>query len=85
MSTLRTGQTIRHPPLVGTWAVWSRSGDAPGAYFVVPADKAAEGQGIKFAVIKATQRRESAIPELQLIRTDPHRPDLIPNKKRNNR
>ncbi len=85
MGSLRLGQTIKPPSLTGMWAVWSAAADAPGAYFITPVDAEARAQGIKYAVIRATQARDKAKPDLELIRTDPHIPNLIPPKKSINR
>lgn len=85
MALLRAGQSIRPPSLEGTWSAWSGSADAPGAYFLVPVDDTARSLGITYAVIKAIQRRDATHPEFELIRTSPHRPDLVPNKKRKHR
>lgn len=63
--------------LPGRWTVWSKAADAPGAYFVVPADDEAHDLGLKVAVIKAVMGRSASQPALQLIRTDPPRNDLV--------
>lgn len=70
-NALRTGSILTPPDLDGKWSVWSQADDAPGAYFLIPADEEALRTGIKFAVVKATMRRESHSPHLALIRTDP--------------
>lgn len=63
--------------LPGRWTVWSQAADSPGAYFVCPADEAAQAIAVKYAVIRAVMGRSAAQPALQLLRTDPHRTDLV--------
>lgn len=68
MSALRVGATLREvPELPGTWSVWSQSGEAAGAYFIVPADDAARSLGVKFASIKVTQKKAEPKPVITLL------------------
>lgn len=73
------------PPLPGRWSVWSQAGETPGGYFVTPLDDDARSVDIKYAVIRAKQLRTEPKPELTLIRTDPHKPELLTNSSKENR
>ena len=72
MGALTLGTTIDTPDLLlpGKWSVWSQAGETPGGYFMVPADDRAREVGVKFAVIKATQKRGEPKPTLSLVRTE---------------
>lgn len=72
--SLPIGSRQTPPGLDGTWSVWSKSAETPGAYFMVPLDQTARDTGIKYAVVKAKQERTKARPTLTVIRTDPHHP-----------
>lgn len=77
MPALAIGAPVHMPELAGRWSVWSQSSESPGAFFILPADDEARGVGVKYAVIRAKTKRTEAKPELSLLRTDPHRPDLV--------
>lgn len=86
MTALRIGTTITDVPgLEGRWSVWSQAADAPGAFFLVPHDDPARALGVKYAVIRALNRASQTGPELNLIRTDPARPDLLDAAERQQR
>lgn len=70
MSALKVGGTVTLEGLDGRWNVWSQADEGPGAYFLVPLDRVAMATDIKYAVIRATQKRGEAFPELTLIRTE---------------
>jgi hypothetical protein len=72
MGALTLGTIIDTPDLLlpGKWSVWSQAGETPGGYFMVPSDDRARDVGVKFAVIKATQRRGEPKPSLSLVRTE---------------
>lgn len=76
MSALQVGSTTAVPELPGRWSVWSASGEAPGAHFVVPVDDEAKALGVKFASIRVTVLRGSHEPRIELLRTDPAIPGL---------
>lgn len=82
MTALRAGAQVEVPELPGKWSVWSQAADAPGAYFVVPLTPPARDVGLKYAVIRVIQKHAEPRPTIRLIRTDPHRPDLIPQEKK---
>lgn len=84
--TLRVGAALKDKQakalgLPGTWSVWSQAGDAPGAHFILPADDQARALGVKYVVVRVVQRRDSVEPELSLIRSDPHKPQLFTTTK----
>lgn len=78
MSTLRVGAPITSiPGLDGRWSVWSQA-DSTGGYFLVPADDDARALGVKYAVVRAINAQAVVTgPVVELIRTDPVRPDLV--------
>jgi len=71
MAVLKLGTILSPPDLAGRWSVWSQSSEAPGAYFITPADDEAKALGAKYAVIKAIARRGDFRPEIKTLRTDP--------------
>jgi hypothetical protein len=71
---MRTGSIVHPPPLPGAWSIWSASDDGPGAHFAVPADDKARATGIKYAVVRITNRHQEARPVVELLRTDPPLP-----------
>ena len=58
------------PALPGRWQVWSKSSDAPGAYFFVPYDEESREQGVKYVVGRAIEKRGAAHPEITVIRIE---------------
>lgn len=68
--------------LDGKWVVWDDAGDAPGASFMTPGDDEARAMGLKYVVIKAINSAGSGLPTITLLRTDPHRPELLPVKQK---
>jgi hypothetical protein len=83
MSALRVGATVTDVPgLDGRWSVWSQAGEIPSGYFLAPSDQEACAVGVKYAVIRAINARASAHPVIELIRTDPPRPDLVETAER---
>lgn len=74
---LTVGARIDVPELPGTWSVWSKASETPGAYFVAPADDTARALGVKYAVVKVTTRHDKPRPEITTIRTDPHIKGLL--------
>lgn len=82
MSALRVGSYVSVPELDGRWSVWSMSGEAPGCYFVVPADDDARLHGVKYAVIRAINKNNEVKTWIELIRTDPHKPELLTTKEK---
>lgn len=58
------------PALPGRWQVWSKSSDAPGAYFFVPYDEEAREQGVKYVVGRAIERRGQGLPEVTVLRIE---------------
>ena len=76
--SLPLGSLQTPPRLPGRWSVWAKSGETPGAYFLVPVDDQAKAFGVKYAVIKATQKRSAAHPVITVIRTDP--PKELPDE-----
>lgn len=76
-ATLPTSQT-KPLNLPGSWSVWAQAGDCPGGYFLTPYDDTARATGLKYVVIKAVLRKTAVEPELSIVRTDPHKPDLLP-------
>lgn len=82
MADLRLGISVPVEGLTGKWVTWSKSADAPGAYFVTPGDDEARAMGLKYAVIKSVNAAAEGLPTITLLRTDPHRPDLLPKKQK---
>lgn len=74
-SLLSSGQS-ESVGLPGTWSVWSKAADAPGAYFLTPASDPARATGLKYVVVKAVMGRSAAEPALSIVRTDPHKPEF---------
>lgn len=77
MNGLTIGTRVTPPQLTGTWSVWSKAAETPGAYFVVPADDQARATGVKYAVVKAMQRADQGRTQVTTLRTDPHIKGLL--------
>lgn len=67
------GARVHIPELDGTWSIWSKAAEAPGAHFAIPTDDQARATGVKYAVIKTVFDKQKAKHVTQLIRTDPTR------------
>lgn len=84
MGALTLGARVKgsdiKPALPGTWSTWSMAGEVPGGYFLTPLDDTARSVGIKYVVIRAKQLHGEAHPNLTLVRTDPHQPELLEGK-----
>jgi hypothetical protein len=84
MTGLKTGTTVADVPgLRGRWSVWSQAADGPATFFLIPLDDEARATGIKYAVVRALRMAsELSGPVIELVRTDPTRPDLVEASQR---
>jgi hypothetical protein len=68
---MKPGSAVDVPELTGRWTVWSKSGEAPGAHFLVPSDSKARATGVKYAVVRVQTRAGQVKDQVDLLRTDP--------------
>lgn len=64
---MKPGSTLIVPELPGSWSVWSKSDECPGAHFVVPCSPESRETGIKYATIKVTRPRGAARDVVTLL------------------